>query len=254
MHCIVEKHSREVQVWGSTASPFNFPTTYDPREDPGSYNSKVNSWMASATSLPVESKEKVPHPEEVVVPDSKDEESGKVSKESLARPVVFNSSINTGLGMFLILVLILGLGVSSLTFEAFTDGSYLRFALVATVPLFVVLSMFFAIVIVSDVFRTFGPITGMRTNSRFYSSIKPNVDLAFSQGFRPPHITIQMPVYKESLQGVIIPTLRSLKAAISFYESHGGSASVFVNDDGMAFLTDEEREERIDFYHDNNVG
>jgi hypothetical protein len=35
-------------------------------------------------------------------------------------------------------------------------------------------------------------------------------------------ILVQMPVYKEGLEGVIMPTVTSLKAAISHYESHGG--------------------------------
>ena len=49
----------------------------------------------------------------------------------------------------------------------------------------------------------------------------------------PPHITIQMPVYKESLAGVIRPTVASLKAAISQYELQGGTANIFINDDGL---------------------
>jgi hypothetical protein len=36
---------------------------------------------------------------------------------------------------------------------------------------------------------------------------------------RLPHITIQMPVYKEGLEGVIIPTVESLKKAITTYVS-----------------------------------
>ena len=44
---------------------------------------------------------------------------------------------------------------------------------------------------------------------------------------------LQMPVYKESLRGVIMPTVNSLKTAISRYELCGGTASIFVNDDGL---------------------
>ncbi|KMQ48021.1 Nucleotide-diphospho-sugar transferase domain-containing protein [Trichophyton rubrum] len=33
-----------------------------------------------------------------------------------------------------------------------------------------------------------------------------------------------------------------------------GTATIFVNDDGLAYLTEEQREERISFYHDNNIG
>lgn len=52
------------------------------------------------------------------------------------------------------------------------------------------------------------------------------------QDYELPHVTIQMPVYKEGLKGVIIPTVTSLLAAVRYYEEQGGTASIFVNDDG----------------------
>jgi hypothetical protein len=63
-----------------------------------------------------------------------------------------------------------------------------------------------------------------------------------------------MPVYKEGLDAVIKPTVNSLKAAISYYESRGGSASIFVNDDGMRAISEKEAHMRQDYYHDNNIG
>ena len=42
-----------------------------------------------------------------------------------------------------------------------------------------------------------------------------------------PHVTIQMPVYKEELNAVMRPTIASLKAAISTYEMQGGMANIF---------------------------
>jgi hypothetical protein len=35
---------------------------------------------------------------------------------------------------------------------------------------------------------------------------------------------------------VLIPTVKSLLAAIKQYEEHGGSASIYVNDDGMQLI------------------
>lgn len=78
---------------------------------------------------------------------------------------------------------------------------------------------FFFNVIFGDLWQIAGPINGLTTNSRTYSCVKPNLRQAYSLGFEPPHITIQMPVYKESMEGVIIPTVKSLQAAISYYES-----------------------------------
>ncbi len=71
---------------------------------------------------------------------------------------------------------------------------------------------------------------------------------------RLPHITIQMPVYKEGLEGVIIPTVESLKKAITTYERQGGSVNIFVCDDGMQIWDPEEAEIRQAYYDRNNIG
>jgi hypothetical protein len=65
--------------------------------------------------------------------------------------------------------------------------------------------------------------------------------------------TIQMPVYKESLEGVIKPTIDSVQAAIKTYELQGGSASIFVNDDGMQALKPDELKERKTYYDENSI-
>ena len=69
-----------------------------------------------------------------------------------------------------------------------------------------------------------------------------------------PHITIQCPVDRESLTGVIDPTVQSLKAAIASYKSQGGTASIFMNDDGMQLMDQEMRAAREKYYRDNNIG
>jgi cellulose synthase/poly-beta-1,6-N-acetylglucosamine synthase-like glycosyltransferase len=89
----------------------------------------------------------------------------------------------------------------------------------------------------------------MQSNSKYYSAIVPrriNGTL--------PHVTVQCPVYKEGLTSVIAPTVRSIKQAISTYELQGGSANIFINDDGMQIIDEDERRARIDFYHDNGIG
>ena len=89
----------------------------------------------------------------------------------------------------------------------------------------------------------------MKQNSRFYSAKKsPRLTGEL------PHVTIQCPVYKEGLSATIAPTIRSIKAAISTYELQGGSANMFVNDDGMQLISEEERQARIDFYADHGIG
>jgi hypothetical protein len=69
-----------------------------------------------------------------------------------------------------------------------------------------------------------------------------------------PHITIQMPVYKEGLKNVIIPTVNSLVRAIKHYEAQGGTASIFVNDDGMQLVPPDQAEARKAFYELHHIG
>ncbi len=55
-----------------------------------------------------------------------------------------------------------------------------------------------------------------------------------------PHITIQMPVYKEGLEGG--------------YERQGGSVNIFMVDDGIQIWDAEEQEIRKAYYDRNNIG
>jgi hypothetical protein len=232
-------------IWGTGASPFGVINA--------SGTPTHNSPRGSMSGTPEEAKQAMDAVKALDGSDS-DLEDQAPSRESLDRPVVFTSSIITGMGVFLIIFLIAGFETSHLIFESWTDHRYIRFALVGVEPFIMIFSVFFAICVVGDIFQVIGPIGALRQNSRFYSSNKPDLQRAYAMGFRPPPITIQMPVYKEGLETVIIPTIRSLKAAISHYESRGGTATIFVNDDGMAFRSPEEQQERINYYHDNNIG
>jgi len=103
-----------------------------------------------------------------------------------------------------------------------------------------------------NLLQIIGPISQLNINSKFFSG-KPPIRL--DRNTRElPHITIQMPVYKEGLVGVIQPTILSLKAAISTYELQGGTANIFVNDDGMQLITNEQARARQEFYEEHNVG
>jgi cellulose synthase/poly-beta-1,6-N-acetylglucosamine synthase-like glycosyltransferase len=123
---------------------------------------------------------------------------------------------------------------------------------VAVVPVFACFSLFFMVVIAGSLFQLFGPLTYVRGNSRFYSAKPPkrgrypNLEL--------PHITIQMPVYKEGLKGVIIPTVESLLKAIKYYETQGGTASIYVNEDGMQTIDPEMAAARKAYYELHNIG
>jgi membrane glycosyltransferase len=175
------------------------------------------------------------------------------SQEDLSekpRRIVLLHSITTAITLCLIIVT-LGAGFRKLALEIATDHTYIRVALVATAPVTIWVSFFFFQALVCGIFQMFGPISQVQSNTKFYSGLPPK---RLSSNSPLPHVTIQCPVYKEGLQTVIAPTVYSIKAAISTYEMQGGTANIFVNDDGMQLLSHEEAQARQDFYEEHSIG
>ncbi|KAL2268716.1 hypothetical protein VTJ83DRAFT_3562 [Remersonia thermophila] len=167
------------------------------------------------------------------------------------RPVRLESAI---IVMFTLILWIMcpGLGWRWLAYQTAVDGTYLRFALLAALPAQMFVSLFFFQSLVTSLFQLVGPISSVNANSRYYSGRPPRRLARSFSGL--PHVTIQMPVYREGLNAVIKLTVMSLKAAISTYEMQGGTANIFVNDDGMQLLSEEEAQARRDFYDEHNIG
>ncbi|ETW75437.1 hypothetical protein HETIRDRAFT_331125 [Heterobasidion irregulare TC 32-1] len=167
------------------------------------------------------------------------------------RPVVMYAAVYNGLAAGLSAVFI-GNGVKNLIVEWRQDGSFVRFALAAVLPLLFCVSLFFCIQIVQNVTMAIGPIAQYHRNSKFYSARKPRPNARVDDAL--PHITIQMPVYKEGLEGVLAPSVASLKKAMQTYARQGGTSNIFVNDDGLQLLGDRERSARIAFYDAHGIG
>ncbi|KAL2255397.1 hypothetical protein VTK26DRAFT_3449 [Humicola hyalothermophila] len=176
-----------------------------------------------------------------------DEESGELKPEK--RPVhLLNTYLVT---MTLILVTVaLGAAFRQLAIEISVDGDYTRLALVALFPVQIFFTLFFAQVICGCLAQIFGPIRQLTVNSKFYSARPP----PRLRSAVLPHVTVQCPVYKEGLNAVIAPTVKSIKQAMSTYELQGGSANLFINDDGLQLISEEDRRARIEFYADHSIG
>ena len=97
-------------------------------------------------------------------------------------------------------------------------------------------------------FQIFGPIRQVTQNSKYYSGTAPKRTMG-----ELVHVTVQLPVYKESLEEVIMPTIASLKKAITTYERQGGSVGILVCDDGLQLLSHEEADKRRNFYFNNSI-
>ena len=175
-----------------------------------------------------------------------DNEAQAVAPEE--RPTHLMNTVLVALCLIIVIAL-LGLAARSLAIEIAADKGYYRLAFLALVPIQIFFTLFFAQVIVGCISQCCGPIKQMQINSKFYSAIRsPRLRSGL------PHITIQCPVYKEGLESVIQPTITSIKAAISTYELQGGSANIFINDDGMQLTSEHEQQVRRDFYTNNQIG
>ncbi|KAL1610174.1 hypothetical protein SLS60_001839 [Paraconiothyrium brasiliense] len=144
----------------------------------------------------------------------------------------------------------LGGGWRQISIQISIDGNYLRLLFILCIVPQLGLGLFFFQALVGNLAQIVGCVGHMRSNTKVYSGKAPYRLCASDL----PHVTIQMPIFKENLKTVVAPTVQSLKEAIATYEMQGGSANIFVNDDGMQLMSDEEAKERQDWFDDNNIG
>ncbi|CCG81821.1 Putative uncharacterized protein [Taphrina deformans PYCC 5710] len=145
--------------------------------------------------------------------------------------------------------LILTLATRSIVYSSVRTGTWYRFVFLVYFPFAFFLTSFFSLMLVVIVVNFVGPVSQLFQNSKYYSCIPPT---RITRDF--PHITIQCPVYKEDLEDVIVPTVQSLRKAISTYERQGGTASIFINDDGLQLVSPQQREMRKAYYAMNDIG
>ena len=109
----------------------------------------------------------------------------------------------------------------------------------------------------------------LRKNSKYYSGleipdelVQRKLKLKFQFQSGPidfPDITILIPIYTENLENTIIPTIQSAIIESKRYSKETGRiCNIIVCDDGMNITENEtnktEKEKRIRFYQDNNIG
>ncbi|KAL4071885.1 glycosyl transferase family group 2-domain-containing protein [Scleroderma citrinum] len=189
--------------------------------------SKFWSWRASPTTL-----------------QSDPEKDGSLNKDP--RPMRLFAPVYCGLAVALSIFFI-GSGVSILLAEWVMDNNYIRFALVATTPFLFCVSLF-----IGNLSLVLGPVAQYNENSKYYSAVRPRPNKEVDEAL--PHITIEMPVFKESLKETIAPSVFSIKKAMQTYARQGGTSTIFVHDDGLQLISEKDREERISFYANHNIG
>ncbi|KAF7778417.1 CAZyme family GT2 [Agaricus bisporus var. burnettii] len=143
-------------------------------------------------------------------------------------------------------------GAGILLEEFALDRNAARFGLVVTLPIIFCISIFFCLQLIGNLSLILGPVAQYHENSKYYSAVKPDPNPEIDHNL--PHITIQMPVYKESLELTIQPSVLSIKKAMQTYARQGGTSAIFVCDDGMQVLPEIDQLERKAFYANHNIG
>ncbi|KAH9061174.1 glycosyl transferase family group 2-domain-containing protein, partial [Lactarius vividus] len=189
--------------------------------------------------------------EEKQFPDADAEDGAELGYGPEKRPVVLYAPLYNGIAAGLSLVFV-GNGVKTLLVEWRQDGKFTHFALCIVLPLLFCVSLFFCLQLIQNVSMAIGPIAQYHQNSKYYSARPPRPNKQVDSNL--PHITIQMPVYREGLDAVLAPSVASLKKAMQTYARQGGTSNIFINDDGLRMLPDRERSARLAFYEANGIG
>ena len=104
-----------------------------------------------------------------------------------------------------------------------------------------------------SVYRLFVDLDCTKRNSKYYSGLE--IPDFYVQSEEYPHITIQIPVYKENLQNTIKPTLlHCCREADRYMDETGAYCNIIVCDDGYNLISENDRIERVSFYKDIGVG
>ncbi|WVQ83999.1 hypothetical protein IAT38_006144 [Cryptococcus sp. DSM 104549] len=179
--------------------------------------------------------------------DPEDLEFRKLKRYWRERPVMLISPMSDALAIIFIMCL-MALGLRTLIKEYVLDGKATRFVLVIFIPALFCIAAYACMCVVGSVFQIIGPIRQVTQKSRYFSGVPPKRTMG-----ELSHVTVQLPVYKESLEEVIMPTVESLKRAVTTYERQGGSVGILVCDDGLQLLSKAEADRRRQFYFDNSI-
>ncbi|KAL0953507.1 hypothetical protein HGRIS_004733 [Hohenbuehelia grisea] len=249
LNLVWDRHGFSTRTSSANFSQFSSPVLRAHGSNPASVN--------NLSIPPLELSEKETLPEQPSKHDlaEKGEVDVQIDPKRDLRPLRMFGPIYDGLAVGLCFFFV-GTGVRTLLAEYKLDHDATRFVLLLSAPLFFFVSLFFSITLVGSISQLIGPVAQCHENSRYYSAIPPPAPRLDENGSGGglPHITIQMPVYKESLVETIAPSIHSLQKAMVTYARQGGTSSIFICDDGMQLISEDDRVARMAFYAKHSIG
>jgi hypothetical protein len=142
------------------------------------------------------------------------------------------------------------LSVVNIVWVAIYENTPYFIGFVMIVPMGMIFFSFAMMTVITSLFFAFAASNrALDQNSQFYSAIKTPIPL----NAKLPFILVQMPVYKEGLEGVIKQSFFNVKKAMDYYEAQGGRTKYMICDDGLMLIPDEDKIARIKFYRKNDI-
>ena len=118
------------------------------------------------------------------------------------------------------------------------------------IPAFFGLSSFFVFFAINIGYNILVPLPWIQTDSYYLSYNKPNI--IFDKTSQETILTIQIPVYTESFDSVLRETFENaLELAREYNKIHNTTINVFINDDGLFVVNENERNKRLTYYSNN---
>jgi hypothetical protein len=118
------------------------------------------------------------------------------------------------------------------------------------IPAFFGLSSFFVFFAINIGYNILVPLPWIQTDSYYLSYNKSNN--IFDKTSQETILTIQIPVYTESFDSVLRETFENaLELAREYNKIHNTTINVFINDDGLFVVNENERNKRLTYYSNN---
>lgn len=181
------------------------------------------------------------------LPDTYTGASSEYLRQEQNRPEKYDNRIFTAIYLVICLYIMVVRAIVPAIQESMDDGYWLRCIWLLAAPCVLGMMLFPAKVVVSGILGLFGSWKNIRANSKTHSAFPPPVPKVL------PRVIVQMPVYKEDFEETIKPSLEDIRGMIEYYRGKGGEAYMFINDDGLQLISEEDRQERLDYYHLHNI-
>jgi len=164
----------------------------------------------------------------------------------MAQRRIHDGAILTAVYILLCLAIIT-YGTYELIYLSVGDQRWARLAFLATEPFALLFLLFPLKLFVFNLTTPCGSWQNLRVESKYHRPHPPQPPC------HPPPVVIQVPVYKESFEQTIRPTLENALEPVRHYRDMGGSAFIFVCDDGLTLVDEAERTRRVQWYERNGI-